>query len=59
MLCSFITDLIVVKVECGECLCETKKNERFDEKVGMLHCCAVEQWRDVVLLHHRSDCSHG
>ncbi len=24
MLCSFITDLIAVKVECGECLCETK-----------------------------------
>ncbi len=32
-----------------------KKNERFVEKVGMLHCFVVEQWRDVVLLYHRSD----
>jgi hypothetical protein len=31
-----------------------KKNERFDEKVGMLHCFVVEQWRDVVLLADRS-----
>jgi hypothetical protein len=59
MLCSFTTDSIVLKVECGECLCETKKNEGFDEKVGMLHCFAVEQWRDVVLLYHRSDCRGG
>jgi len=28
-----------------------------DEKVGMLHCFVGEQWQDVVLLHHRSDCS--
>ncbi len=25
MLCSSWTDLIVVEVECGECLCETKR----------------------------------
>jgi hypothetical protein len=56
MLCSLWTDAIVVKVECGECLCETKKNERFDEKVRMLHCFVVEQWRDVVLLVDRSHC---
>ncbi len=24
MLCSFITDLIAGKVQCGECLCETE-----------------------------------
>jgi hypothetical protein len=24
MLCPFITDLIEAKIECGECLCETK-----------------------------------
>ncbi len=56
MLCSFIIDLIVAEVECGECLCETKENERWDEKVGMLHCFVEEQWQDVVLLQHRSDC---
>jgi hypothetical protein len=55
MLCSFITDQIAVKLDCGECLCETKKNERLDEKVVMLHCFVAEQWQDVVLLHHRSD----
>ncbi len=57
MLYSFITNLIVVEVECGECLCETKKNERLDEKVGMLHCFFVDQWQDVVLLVDRSNCS--
>jgi hypothetical protein len=57
ILCSFITDPIVAEVECGECLCETKKNERSDEKVGTLHCFVGELWQDVVLLHHRSDCS--
>ncbi len=25
MLCSLWTDVIAVKVECGECLCETKR----------------------------------
>jgi hypothetical protein len=29
-----------------------KKNEGLDEKVGMLPCFVVEQWQDVVLLHH-------
>ncbi len=24
MLCSFVTDLIVAEVQCGECLCGTK-----------------------------------
>jgi hypothetical protein len=51
-----VTDPIEVKVEYGECLCETKKNERLDEKVGMLHCFVVEQWQAVVLLVDRSDC---
>jgi hypothetical protein len=55
MLCSFITDLIFVQVECGECLCETKRM-RLDEKVGMLHCFVVQQWQDVLLLVDRSDC---
>ncbi len=50
MLCSFMTDRIVLKVQCGECLCGNKKNERFDEKVGMLHCFVGEHWLDVVLL---------
>ncbi len=59
MLCSLWADLIVVEVECGECLRETKKNKRFDEKVGMLRCFFVEQWQDVVLLVDRSDCSRG
>jgi len=59
MLCSLITDLIAFKVQCGECLCETKKSKRLDEKVGMLHCFVAEQWRDVVLLVNRSDCSEG
>jgi hypothetical protein len=38
---------------------QEKMNEGFDEKVGMLHCFVVEQWRDVVLLHHRFDCIEG
>jgi hypothetical protein len=59
MLCCFITDLIVEEVECGESLCETKKNERFDEKVGMLHCFVVEQSQDILLLVGRFDCSQG
>jgi hypothetical protein len=59
MLCSFSTDLIAVELECGKCLCGTKKNERFDEKVGTLHCFVVQQSQDVVLLHHRSDCYKG
>ncbi len=44
ILCSLWTNLIAAKVECGECLCETKKNERFYEKIGMLHCFVGEQW---------------
>jgi hypothetical protein len=36
-----------------------KKNERLDEKVGMLHCFVVEQWQDVVLLVDQSDCGQG
>ncbi len=59
MLRSFSTDLIEVKVQCGECLCERKKNERLDEKVGMLHCFVVKHWQDVVLLVDRSDCGQG
>ncbi len=59
MLCSFITDLVAAKVECSECLCETKNNERLDEKVGLLHCFVVEQWQDVVLLVDLSDCCEG
>jgi len=55
MLCSLITDLIVGKIDCGKCLCETKKNERFDETVGMLHRFVEEHWQDVVLLVDRSD----
>jgi hypothetical protein len=58
MLCSFITDLIDGKVQCGECLCK-KKTERLDEKVGMLHCFVAEQLQDVVLLQHRSDSTEG
>ncbi len=56
MLCSLMTDPIAVKVQCGECLCAIKSNERFDERVGMLHCFAVEHWQDVVLLDDRSYC---
>jgi len=33
-----------------------KNNERFYEKVGMLHSSVGEQWQDVVLRHHRFDC---
>ncbi len=58
MLCSFITDLIVIKVQCGECLCEGKKM-RFDEKVGMLHCFVGEHCQDVLLLEDRSDRLEG
>jgi hypothetical protein len=36
-----------------------KKNERLDEKVGMLRGFVVEQWQDVALLHHRSGCRQG
>jgi hypothetical protein len=36
-----------------------KKNERLDEKVGMLPCFVAEQWQDVVLLVDRSDCIEG
>jgi hypothetical protein len=36
-----------------------KKNERFDEQVGMLHYFVEEQWQDVVLLVDRSDSSQG
>jgi hypothetical protein len=54
-----LINLIVVKPECGECLCETKKNERLDEQVSMLHCFVVEQWLDIELLADRSDCRKG
>ncbi len=57
MLCSFITDLIARKVECGECLCGNKKNKTFDEVVEMLHCFVGEHWQDVGLLDERSYCS--
>ncbi len=50
MLCSYIADLIVGEAQCGECLCETKTNERFDEKVEMLHCFVVERWQYNLLL---------
>ncbi len=59
MLRTFITDLIVVEVESGECLCRNKKNKRFDEEVGMLHCFVEEHCQNVVLLHQRSDCQRG
>ncbi len=36
-----------------------KKNERLDEKVGMLHYFVEEQWQDVVLLVDRSDGGQG
>ncbi len=58
MLCSFITDLIAVKAECGECLCQTKRM-RLNEKVGMLRCFFGEQWQDVVLLVDRFDFGQG
>jgi hypothetical protein len=58
MLCSFITDLIAGKVQCGECLCE-KKRMRLDEQVGMLHCFVEEQWQDAEFLVDRSDCDTG
>jgi hypothetical protein len=54
MFCSLWTDPIVVKVKSGECLCETKTNERFGAKIGILHCFVLEQWQDVVLLVDRS-----
>jgi hypothetical protein len=50
MLCSFITDLIARKVECGECLCTNKNNKRFDEEVEILHCFVEEHWQNVGLL---------
>jgi hypothetical protein len=50
MLCSFITDPIARKVECGECLCRNKNNKRFDEEEGMLHYFVEEHWQDVGLL---------
>jgi hypothetical protein len=59
MLCTFITDPITGKVQCGECLCETTKNETFDEQVGMLHCFVVGQWQDIGLLVDRSYCGQG
>ncbi len=34
MLCSFSTDLIIVKVECGECLCETKRVRDWMKRLG-------------------------
>ncbi len=59
MLCSFVTDLIGRKVQCGECLGGNKKNKRFDKEVGVLHCFVEEHWQDVAHLHHRSDCCRG
>ncbi len=32
-----------------------QKDERLDEKVGMLHCFVGEHWQDVVLPVDRSD----
>ncbi len=58
MLCSFITDLIVAKFECGECLCKTKRMGD-SMKLGMLHCFVGEHWQDVVLLVGRSGCGQG
>ncbi len=34
MLCSFITDLIGDKVQCGECLCETKRMRDWMKRQG-------------------------
>jgi hypothetical protein len=36
-----------------------KENERFVEKVEILHCFVVEQLQDVALLHHQSDSGQG
>jgi hypothetical protein len=55
MLCTFITDAIRGEVQCGECLCETKRMRDSTETVGMLHGFVVELWQGAVLLHHRSD----
>ncbi len=54
---SLISDMIPVKVECRECLCGNKKNERFDEKIEILHYFVGEQWQDIALLVDRSDWS--
>ncbi len=54
MLRSLWPDLIGPKVECGECLRETKRM-RSDEKVEILHCFVGEHWQDVALLDDRSD----
>jgi hypothetical protein len=34
MLHSLMTDPIAGKVQCGQRLCETKSNERFDDRYG-------------------------
>ncbi len=43
MLCSFVTDVIVVKVQCGECLCEIKRMRVWLKRYG----CYIVLWESI------------
>ncbi len=56
MLCSLVTDLIDLEMQCGECLSEVV-NERYNETMRMLLYFVAKHMQDVVLLGHRFDCN--
>ncbi len=60
MLCSVITDLIVVEVELGECLCGmSDRCPRWVKREVLLLGCFLEHQLDVLLLDRRFDWSRG
>ncbi len=54
MLCPFITDIVLAKIECGECLYWTiMVDMQLIRRQVVLPCCSVMLEPDVVLLQHR------
>jgi hypothetical protein len=52
MLCSLFPDIIIIDVQCGECLCEISSDWQDAERMVLLYY-VVEHWRDIVFLRHR------
>jgi hypothetical protein len=52
MLCSLFPDIIIIDVQCGECLCEISSDWKDAERMVLLYY-VVEHWRDIVFLRHR------
>jgi hypothetical protein len=51
ILCSLITDFIVIELKCSEYLCEIL-SERLNQRMRILLCCVVEHSQVVVLFEH-------